>query len=356
VRKGDVLLTKDGANTGNAVVNPIEEQFSLLSSVALLRPSKTSLDAKFLCQFLNSPIGRAQTSGAMDGLAIRRLTLAKINELVLQLPPLDQQKKIAAILSSVDEAIEATQAVIDQLQVVKKAMMAELLTRGLPGRHTRFKQTEVGEVPETWAVLRFGDLLLAGTLNGVYKPASFYGSGTPMLDMGDLFRSEIVQERERRRVRLDQREERFVLQEGDLLFARRSLKVEGSGQCALVPALSEYPVPESSIIRARLDRSRCHPAFLLYFWNGPVGHQLRMSIARQVAVSGISAGDLVQQPVPVPPLAEQQAIAAGLDILRARAVAEENSRAALVLMKSALMSVLLTGELRVTPDARPEPA
>ena len=71
-----------------------------------------------------------------------------LRELNLLLPPLAEQKKIASILSSVDEAIEATQAVLDQLHVVKKAMMAELLTRGLPGRHTRFKQTEIGEVPE----------------------------------------------------------------------------------------------------------------------------------------------------------------------------------------------------------------
>jgi len=50
----------------------------------------------------------------------------------LLFPPLPEQRKIAAIPSSVDDAIEASQAVIDQLQVVKKAVMAELLTKGLP--------------------------------------------------------------------------------------------------------------------------------------------------------------------------------------------------------------------------------
>ena len=60
--------------------------------------------------------------------------------------------KLAAILSSVDDAIEKTQAVIDQVQVVKRGLMQQLLTRGLPGRHTRFKQTEIGEIPEEWGV------------------------------------------------------------------------------------------------------------------------------------------------------------------------------------------------------------
>ena len=66
------------------------------------------------------------------------------------LPPLPEQRKIAAILSAVDEVIEKTEAVIESLQTLKKAMMQELLTRGLPGRHTRFKQTEIGEIPEEW--------------------------------------------------------------------------------------------------------------------------------------------------------------------------------------------------------------
>ena len=73
-------------------------------------------------------------------------------------PRLPEQRKIAAILSSVDDAIEKTQAVIDQVQVVKRGLMQELLTRGLPGRHTRFKQTEIGEIPEDWRVVRVGQI------------------------------------------------------------------------------------------------------------------------------------------------------------------------------------------------------
>ena len=68
--------------------------------------------------------------------------------LLVPRPPLPEQRKIAAILSSVDDAIEKTQAVIDQLQVVKRGLMQELLTRGLPGRHTQFKPTEIGNVPK----------------------------------------------------------------------------------------------------------------------------------------------------------------------------------------------------------------
>tara|TARA_R110002096_G_scaffold259030_1_gene452639 strand:- start:123216 stop:124451 length:1236 start_codon:yes stop_codon:yes gene_type:complete len=76
----------------------------------------------------------------------------------IKLPPLPEQKKIAEILGSVDEAIQKTQAVISQTERVKKGLLQELLTRGMPGRHTRFKKTEIGEIPADWEVVTIGDV------------------------------------------------------------------------------------------------------------------------------------------------------------------------------------------------------
>ena len=67
--------------------------------------------------------------------------------LKLPLPPLPEQRKIAAILSSVDEAIQATEQVIQQTRRVKEGLLQELLTRGIG--HTRFKQTPIGVVAVT---------------------------------------------------------------------------------------------------------------------------------------------------------------------------------------------------------------
>ena len=94
----------------------------------------------------------------------------------IAVPPLSEQRKIAAILSSVDDAIEKTQAVMDQMQVVKRGLVQELLTRGLPGQHARFKQTEIGEVPADWEVVELSQL---GTIVGGGTPASpATGAGT----------------------------------------------------------------------------------------------------------------------------------------------------------------------------------
>ena len=106
VQKGDVLFIKDGANTGLAAINTLDEEFSLLSSVAVLRGKSSYLDNRFLCFFLNVKEGRKRLLSMMSGVAIRRLTLTKINQAEIPLPPIHYQKEIV-------EEIEAEQALVN---------------------------------------------------------------------------------------------------------------------------------------------------------------------------------------------------------------------------------------------------
>ena len=100
-----------------------------------------------------------------QGSTFSAVNKADLHTLQIPLPSSREQRKIAAILSSVDDAIEKTQAVIDQVQVVKRGLMQELLTRGLPGWYTKFKQTKIGEIPHAWEVCepdcckKYGNLL-----------------------------------------------------------------------------------------------------------------------------------------------------------------------------------------------------
>src|SRR5262249_31788616 len=99
VRKGDLLLTKDGANTGNAALNILDEEFSLLSSVAFLRFHPRYCTAYFLQQILSEQSQR-QIQDAMAGNAITRLTLEKIKKLRFPVPSTKvEQEVIAGVLS-----------------------------------------------------------------------------------------------------------------------------------------------------------------------------------------------------------------------------------------------------------------
>ena len=73
-----------------------------------------------------------------------------LKEFDLVLPPVPEQQKIAAILSSVDDVIEKTRAQIDKLKDLKTGMMQELLTKGIG--HTEFKDSPVGRIPVGWDI------------------------------------------------------------------------------------------------------------------------------------------------------------------------------------------------------------
>lgn len=116
VQKGDVLYVKDGANTGLAAINTLDEEFSLLSSVAVLRGKSSYLDNRFLCFFLNTPDGRSRLLSMMSGVAIRRLTLTKINQAQIPSPPIHDQKSIVQEIESERAVVKANRELIERFE------------------------------------------------------------------------------------------------------------------------------------------------------------------------------------------------------------------------------------------------
>ena len=126
-QKGDVLYIKDGATTGIAIVNPLDEEFSMLSSVALIKPNKDVLLSEFLCYTLNSPSIYNQTRNQMDGAAITRVTLVKIKGFVISVPPLTEQQSIVATLDSLKSKVDRLQGNYDKISQECDALKQAIL-------------------------------------------------------------------------------------------------------------------------------------------------------------------------------------------------------------------------------------
>lgn len=161
-----------------------------------------------------------------------------------------------------------------------------------------------------WEQVPLGQLLIEPVRNGIYKTKDFHGRGVKIVNMGELFAHPRLHAVPMKRVELNGSEAaRFMLKEGDLIFARRSLTAEGAGKCSVVLEVDEAMTFESSIIRARPDKSKVDSLYLYYFFNSPSGFHSLDTIRRHVAVAGITGGDLAKLEIPVPPLPEQRAIA-----------------------------------------------
>ena len=130
---GDVLLIKDGATTGVAAINPLEEQFSMLSSVALLRPSSALLNT-FLLFFLKSPQFQKRILGDMAGAAIKRVTLSKLADMPIPLPPLMEQERIAQKIERSLNLLKATERKMHELNKMRFSLTTSILNEAFTGR------------------------------------------------------------------------------------------------------------------------------------------------------------------------------------------------------------------------------
>ena len=259
---------------------------------------------------------------------------ADVEEYTLSLPSLAEQRKIAATLSSVDDAIEKTQAVIDQVQVVKRGLMQELLTHGLPGLHRRFKQTEIGAVPNSWQVCPLGHFVQDGPDNGLYRPQKEYGTGTPILRIDAFENGDRLRSPRLRRVAIDAGEaEKFSVKTGDILVNR-------------VNSLSQ--TGDTVLMRLSLDESRVTPEFgFLWLSSEQVKAHLGKKAKRAVAQASINQKDVVTIPTPCPPLSEQQEIAELTGSIERRLEAEAEGLTGLARNEvGPHVRDLLTGELR----------
>lgn len=89
------------------------------------------------------------------GSTMAHITKGEMEKLTIQLPPLKEQSKIASILSTVNDKIDSINERIAQTQQLKSGLMQKLLTKGIG--HKKFKDSPLGEIPESWEVVKFGE-------------------------------------------------------------------------------------------------------------------------------------------------------------------------------------------------------
>ena len=349
-RKGDVLFGKLRPYLRKAAPAPFD---GLCSTDILALFSRNALDMRYLTQIAQWHPLQQHAVATSSGTKMPRTSWPQLGVFSFALPPHREQRKIAAILSSVDDAIEKTQAVIDQVQVVKRGLMQELLTRGLPGRHTRFKQTKIGKIPEEWDFLPLRAMaasdrgLQTGPFGSQLHASDYVINGVPVLmpqDMmngyvSDAFCARIADERAAEL-------SRHRVQAGDILFARRG----DLGRAGLITQHEEGWLCGTGCLRFR-PKNRTVSRYLRHWiaWSTSVRWLNKHAVGQTML--NLNTSILGSLPVALPCDAERSVIIGVLEAFDEQIRTLEQNTEGLGGVKSALMSILLTGELRVTPDA-----
>ena len=152
-KNGDILITLVGT-IGKVCI--FKDNRGCIAQNIVALEFNEYCNSEFMYYYLSSPIMQNQISFLNRQSAQPNLKVPDFINLAVSLPPLKEQQKIAEILSSVDAAIEKTEQVIAKTEEVKKGLMQQLLTKGIG--HTEFKQTELGEIPVEWEVVKFNDI------------------------------------------------------------------------------------------------------------------------------------------------------------------------------------------------------
>lgn len=299
----------------------------------ILRPNRGLFDPKYLYYAL--------LNLRIENLGYNR-HFKLLKEKVLPLPPLPEQRKIASILSTVDEAIQKTDEVIEKTQKLRKGLMQRLLAKGIG--HTRFKQTEIGEIPEEWEVMRLGDVLTHCEYGLSIKLSS---SGKyPIFRMNNIENGYVV-ENDMKYVDLnDGTFNQFKLEKGDILFNRTN-SYDLVGKVGIFLFGGGYTFA-SYLIRLRANQLRANPFFISSYLNADrTQFRLKNLATRGVSQSNINATNLKSLKAPCPPLPEQCKIAEILSGVDKKIEVERKRKEKLEKLKKGLMQDLLTGKIRV---------
>lgn len=159
-------------------------------------------------------------------------------------------------------------------------------------------------------VYPFASLFAEPTRNGLTRPKSVRGPGVKMVNMGEIFAHSRLNNVAMERAPLSRAERsRFLLQDGDLLFARQSLVLSGAGKCSIFLRDDEPATFESHVIRVRLNVAKAIPLYYYYFRSQEGRSGIQSIVEQGAGASGIRATDLAAIEVRCPPIAIQKAIA-----------------------------------------------
>lgn len=369
VEKGDVIATKDSETPNDIGVTSVvvEDIPDLICGyhLAQIKPHKDQVDSIFLAKQMGMDrivryFGRCANGSTRYGLATK-----SFEDMKVWLPSLPIQRKIARILTTIDNQIEKTEALIAKYEAIKQGMMHDLFTRGVDknGRLRppqsqaphHYKQSPLGWIPKEWETRRLEELLAAveypmrsGPFGSSLRKSELVEDGIPFLGIDNVFcesfsrhYTRFVSDRKFEELR------QYAVREKDVMIT-----IMGTvGRSCIVPSGVGRALSSKHIWVMTFDQSKYLPELICWQLNYAPWVLAAFDRHSQGAVmAAISSRTLRKLTLPVPRFEEQKTISL---IYGALSRSIEDMGAELrknILLKQGLMQDLLTGKVPVIAD------
>ena len=357
-KAGEILLTKDGTIGRAVIVRKDDPEFVILSSLGLLSVSKRLLD-QFLYYYLISGVNIDQMNSLIHGSALRRMTISKIDSLIVAIPSLPEQKQIARFLDhetgKIDALIEKQQALIELLKEKRQAVISHAVTKGL-NPEARMKDSGVewlGDVPEHWEVSKFGyisSVVRGGSPRPAGDPTLFNGDYSPWVTVAEITKDDDVYLTET---------DTFLTRKGSdqcRVFKSGTLLISNSGATLGVPKILSLDANANDGVVGFESLSLRHE--YAYFYLSTLTEDIRERVKQGSGQPNLNTDLIKEIAVPIPPEVEVDAIVDSIVKMREHFSAlENNAMNAIGLMqerRTALISAAVTGKIDVR-DWEPAP-
>ncbi len=357
---GDVIITKDSETPDDigipAVITEAIDNLVCGYHLALIRPDSDRLDSVYLAKQISTSrvakyFGRHATGSTRYG-----LPTSAIQSVEIPVPPFAEQAKIAEILSTVDQAIERTEALITKQQRIKTGLIEDLLTRGIDEQGNlrseethRFKDSPLGRIPVEWDVVRLGSVSEIGS--GLTLGNTYSGRNTvelPYLRVANV-QDGYLDLAEVRTVQVPESDVRkYQLEVGDVLMNEGG-DFDKLGRGSVWNGEIENCLHQNHVFRVRPMPGKLAPGYLSTVSASPYGKSFFILASKQSTnLASINSTQLKSFPIPLPEYGEQLRIEG---VVRQSASTQEETGKQLRKLRSlktGLMQDLLTGRVRVT--------
>jgi type I restriction enzyme S subunit len=360
---GDLLLTKDGTLGRMAIVD--RSGVCINQSVAVLKPNG-AVDTEFLKLLLEAPTYQQKMIDDAGGSTIKHIYISVVGKMLVATPRTRAtQRKIARILTTLDNVITQTEALIAKYQAIKQGLMHDLFTRGVdatgklrPPKSEApelYKQSELGWIPKEWEVCKIGDFV-DSLIDGPF------GSNLKTEHYVDEPCVRVVRLQNISNSGYDDSEPAFITQShanflsrhkvvgGDVLIASLGDENHPPGRSCLYPSNLPPAVNKADCFRLRCNSVTAVNAFVSYALNTSCVRQETKRFTQGITLVRVNGTNLKKVSLKLPSVDEQQRIVQRLGSVNAIIATQNSIKEKYLLQKHGLMQDLLTGKVPVKAD------
>ncbi|SBS34034.1 EcoKI restriction-modification system protein HsdS [Marinomonas spartinae] len=288
-QKGDILFANIGS-IGKSLIIDTGSTFLFAWNVFLIRPKQELIDVSYLKYFFDRLLSIKYYDQYLTGGTVKFVNKKVMGEIEIPLPPLEEQKRIAAILDKADAIRRKRQQAIDLADDFLRSVFLDM-----------FGDPVIN--PKGWEVKSLGSLIESGPTNGLYKPSTEYGSGIRILRIDGFYNGVLSPQEKLKRVNLGQNEiEKYQLKDRSILINRVNSR-DYLGKSAFVERLEEVTVFESNMMNFSANEKIINPCFLVHQLQTPYVKNQVLKLAKDaVNQSSINQQDVKSLEVIVPNL------------------------------------------------------